>query len=87
MTRISCRAGALASLPAARGDTWAAAIGHARAIGLTVNRANRGLLSYAEAISAGRAGDRTRAAELAVAADGDLQHYELQARRNMRASS
>jgi DNA-binding CsgD family transcriptional regulator len=55
----------------------AAAIGHARAIGLTVNRANRGLLGYAEAILVGRAGDESRATELAAAADADLQHYPV----------
>ena len=42
-------------LLAAHGDPRAAAaIGHARSIGLTVNRANRGLLGYAEAISLGQ---------------------------------
>jgi DNA-binding CsgD family transcriptional regulator len=55
----------------------AAAIGHARATGLTVNRANRGLLGYAEAILAGRVGDAARATELAAAADGDLRHYPV----------
>ena len=54
-----------------------AAIGHARATGLTVNRANRGLLGYAEAILAGRAGDESRATGLAAAADADLQHYPV----------
>ena len=53
-------------LLAAHGDPRAAAaIGHARSIGLTVNRANRGLLGYAEAILAGRAGDGSRATGLA----------------------
>ena len=65
-------------LLAAHGDPRAAAaIGHARSIGLTVNRANRGLLGYAEAILAGRAGDGPRATELAAAADTDLQHYPV----------
>ena len=65
-------------LLAAHGDPRAAAaIGHARCIGLTVNRANRGLLGYAEAILAGRAGDGSRATELAAAADADLQHYPV----------
>ncbi len=65
-------------LLAGREDPRAAsAIGHARAIGLTVNRVNRGLLGYAEAILAGRAGDESRATELAVAADADLQHYPV----------
>ena len=65
-------------LLAAHGDARAAAaISHARAIGLTVNRANRGLLGYADAILAGQAGDGARAAELAAAADVDLQHYPV----------
>jgi DNA-binding CsgD family transcriptional regulator/tetratricopeptide (TPR) repeat protein len=65
-------------LLAAYGDPRAAAaIGHARSIGLTVNRANRGLLGYAEAILAGRAGDGPRATELTAAADTDLQHYPV----------
>ena len=65
-------------LLAAHGDPRAAAaIGHARSIGLTVNRANRGLLGYAEAILAGHAGDGSRATGLAAAADTDLQHYPV----------
>ena len=65
-------------LLAAHGDPRTmAAIGHARATGLTVNRANRGLLGYAEAILAGRAGDESRATGLAAAADADLQHYPV----------
>ena len=65
-------------LLAAHGDPRAmAAIGRARATGLTVNRANRGLLGYAEAILAGRAGNESRATELAAAADADLQHYPV----------
>ena len=65
-------------LLAAHGDPRAAAaIGHARSVGLTVNRANRGLLGYAEAILAGRASDGFRATELAAAADTDLQHYPV----------
>jgi DNA-binding CsgD family transcriptional regulator/tetratricopeptide (TPR) repeat protein len=65
-------------LLAAHGDPRAAAaIGHARSIGLTVNRANRGLLGYAGAILAGRDGDGRRASELAAAADGELQHYPV----------
>ena len=65
-------------LLAAHGDARAAAaISHARAIGLTVNRANRGLLGYADAILAGQAGDGPRATELAAAADVDLQHYPV----------
>ena len=59
-------------LLAAHGDAAAAAIGNARRIGLTVNRVNRGLLGYADAILAGRAGDQRQATELAAAADGEL---------------
>jgi DNA-binding CsgD family transcriptional regulator/tetratricopeptide (TPR) repeat protein len=55
----------------------AGAIAEARQRGVTVNRANRGLLGYAEAILAGRAGDRQRATELARAAEGDLVHYPV----------
>jgi hypothetical protein len=65
-------------LLAAHGDERAAdAIASARAMGLTVNRANRGLLGYAEAILAGRAGDGHRAARLAVAADDELRYYPV----------
>jgi DNA-binding CsgD family transcriptional regulator len=65
-------------LLAAQGNTTAAAmIAHARDIGLTVNRVNRGLLGYAEAILAGRAGQPDRATELAAAADAELLHYPV----------
>jgi hypothetical protein len=53
------------------------ATGHARRIGLTVNRVNRGLLGYAEAILVGRAGDPHWATKLAAAADADLRHYPV----------
>jgi DNA-binding CsgD family transcriptional regulator len=60
------------------GDTrTAAAIAEARQLGVTVNRANRGLLGYADAILAGRTGDRRRATELARAADSELVHYPV----------
>jgi DNA-binding CsgD family transcriptional regulator/tetratricopeptide (TPR) repeat protein len=65
-------------LLSAVGDTRAAAaIAEARQIGVTVNRANRGLLGYADAILTGRTGDRQRATELARAADGELVHYPV----------
>ena len=65
-------------LLAAEGDAdAAAAIAKARRLGVTVNRANRGLLGYADAILAGRAGDQQRASDLARAADGDLVHYPV----------
>ena len=55
----------------------AAAIGNARRTGLTVNRVNRGILGYADAILAGRAGDQHQATELAVAADRELRSYPV----------
>jgi DNA-binding CsgD family transcriptional regulator len=55
----------------------AAAIGDARQAGLTVNRVNRGILGYADAILAGRAGNQQQAAELAVAADSELRNYPV----------
>jgi DNA-binding CsgD family transcriptional regulator len=65
-------------LLAAAGDARAAAaVAAARRLGLTVNRANRGLLGYAGAILAGRAGDRQRASDAARAADGELVHYPV----------
>ncbi len=65
-------------LLAATGDSEAAAaIRKARRIGLTINRVNRGILGYADAILAGRAGDKDKATELAVAADRDLRHYPV----------
>ncbi len=65
-------------LLAANGDAdAAAAIGNARRIGLAINRVNRGILGYAEAILAGRAGDQQQATELAVAADRELRHYPV----------
>ena len=65
-------------LLAANGDAdAAAAIGNARRTGLTVNRVNRGILGYADAILAGRAGDQHQATELAVAADRELRSYPV----------
>jgi DNA-binding CsgD family transcriptional regulator/tetratricopeptide (TPR) repeat protein len=65
-------------LLAADGDADAvAALGNARRIGLEVNRVNRGILGYADAILAGRAGDQRRATELAAAADSELRHYPV----------
>ena len=55
----------------------AAAIGKARRIGLTVNRVNRGILGYADAILAGRAGHQHQAIKLAVAADRELRSYPV----------
>jgi DNA-binding CsgD family transcriptional regulator len=63
---------------AANGDAdAAAAIDNARRAGLTINRVNRGILGYADAILAGRAGDQHQATELAVAADKELRHYPV----------
>jgi DNA-binding CsgD family transcriptional regulator len=65
-------------LLAANGDADAAAgIGNARQIGLTVNRVNRGILGYADAILAGRTGDQCQATALAVAADRELRSYPV----------
>jgi len=65
-------------LLAADGDPRApAAIAEARRLGVTVNRANRGMLGFADAILAGRAGDRQLATEAARAADGELVHYPV----------
>ena len=65
-------------LLAANGDAdAAAAIGNARRTGLTINRVNRGILGYADAILAGRAGEQHQATELAVAADSELRHYPV----------
>jgi DNA-binding CsgD family transcriptional regulator len=65
-------------LLAADGDAGAAAaIGDARQAGLTVNRVNRGILVYADAILAGRAGNQQQATALAVAADSELRNYPV----------
>ena len=65
-------------LLAANGDgDAAAAIGNARRIGLTINRVNRGILGYADAILAGRAGNQDQATELALAAGRELRHYPV----------
>jgi DNA-binding CsgD family transcriptional regulator/tetratricopeptide (TPR) repeat protein len=62
----------------ASGDERAlAAIEKARDCGMTVNRANRGMLGYADAILAGRDGDQQRASGLAAAADRDLAHFPV----------
>ena len=65
-------------LLAANGDAdAAAAISNARRIGLSVNRVNRGILGYADAILAGRAGDQHQATKLAAVADNELRHYPV----------
>lgn len=64
-------------LTAAGDQRAAAAMDEARRLGITVNRVNRGLLGYCEAILAGRRGERDRAADAARAADADLVHYSL----------
>ena len=65
-------------LLAAKGDAdAAAAISSARRIGLSVNRVNRGILGYADAILAGRAGDQHQATKLAAVADNELRHYPV----------
>jgi DNA-binding CsgD family transcriptional regulator len=63
-------------LLASAGDKRAAAaIDEAVRAGVTVSRVNRGLLGYADAILAGRRGERELATETARAADADLAHY------------
>src|ERR1700722_18209016 len=64
-------------LASAGDERAAAAIEEARRLGVTVNRVNRGLLGYAEAILAGRRGERELAADAARAADADLAHYPV----------
>lgn len=64
-------------LAAAQDESALAAIGKARDFGMTVNRANRGMLAYAEAILAGRDGDQQRACDLATVADRDLAHFPV----------
>jgi DNA-binding CsgD family transcriptional regulator len=60
------------------GDAGAAtAIDHAGQTGLLVNRVNRGLLGYARAILAGRAGELEAATQLAADADADLHSYPV----------
>jgi DNA-binding CsgD family transcriptional regulator/tetratricopeptide (TPR) repeat protein len=65
-------------LLACAGDRRAAAESEkARRSGVTVNRANRGLLGYADAVLAGRRGEGQRAADVARAADAELVHYPV----------
>ena len=55
----------------------AAAVDHSSQTGLVVNRVNRGLLGYARAILAGRAGELEAATQLAADADADLHNYPV----------
>jgi DNA-binding CsgD family transcriptional regulator len=65
-------------MQAARGDPAApTSIADARRRGLTVSRLNVGLLGWADAILAGRAGNPTLAADLARAAEQSLRPYGL----------
>ena len=64
-------------LASADDERAAAAIEEARRLGVTVNRLNRGVLGYADAILAGRRGERELAANAAIAADADLAHYPV----------
>ncbi len=64
-------------LASAGDERAAAAIDEARRLGVTVNRLNRGLLGYAEAILAGRRGEPELASDAARAADADLAHYRV----------
>ena len=49
----------------------------ARQAGITVAFSNRGMVGYAEAIQAGRAGEPGRAADLAAAAEAELARYPV----------
>ena len=53
------------------------AISSARRTGMTVNRANRGMLLYAEAVLAGRGPDHDLAAELADRGAAELAHFPV----------
>jgi DNA-binding CsgD family transcriptional regulator len=65
-------------LLAVHADTNAGdAIASARRTGMTVNRANRGMLLYAEAVLAGRRPDRDLAAELADRGAAELAHFPV----------
>jgi DNA-binding CsgD family transcriptional regulator len=64
-------------LAAADDPRSAAAITNAYRSGMAVNRGNRGLLRYAEAILAGRRGDADEAARLAQSAESDLVPYAV----------
>jgi DNA-binding CsgD family transcriptional regulator len=65
-------------LLAVHADPGAAdAIEAARRTGMTVNRANRGMLCYAEAVLAGRRPDRVHAAELAHQGAAELAHFPV----------
>jgi DNA-binding CsgD family transcriptional regulator len=56
-------------------DPRAAALrDEARSSYLAVNRTNRGIVAYADAVAAGRGGERDRAVALADAGRGDLAH-------------
>jgi DNA-binding CsgD family transcriptional regulator len=65
-------------LLAVAGDPRAARIvAEERQAGMTINRGNRGLLDLADAVLAGRLGDRAHATALAAAADANLVHYPV----------
>ena len=64
-------------LAAADDDRAQAEIKAAHDAGITLAFANRGIVKYAEAILAGRAGDAGRAADLAAAAERDLASYPV----------
>ena len=64
-------------LAAAGDDRAAAEIGELRRSGITIAFAHRGLLGYAEAILAGRAGHAEQATSLAAAAQAELARYPV----------
>jgi hypothetical protein len=63
-------------LASAGDERGAAAIKEARRLGVGAFRLNRGMLGYAEAIVAGRAGAKARARQLAAEADRDFVNCE-----------
>jgi DNA-binding CsgD family transcriptional regulator len=71
----ACYRGLYPLLLAVTGDAMAtAAIAEARDLGMGVNRGNRGMLAFADAVLAGRRGDQELAAALAARAEADLAH-------------
>lgn len=64
-------------LAAANDARTSSELGDARRNGMAVNRCNRGLFAYAEAIMCGRRGEVARAEELARGGDADLVRYPV----------
>lgn len=72
----ACYRGLYPLLLAVDGDRRAAAaIAEARDLGMAVNRANRGLFDYAEAVLAGRRGEPDLAAQHVASGEANLVHW------------